>query len=96
MFHPDWTDDLVPGWEPEENYTKGAISIVGSNERDALNAFLSRAREDAQDNTFAIETSLCAVEKFRKGTRWNGYYTERMLSDAAGTRWESLIYQLAG
>ena len=96
VFHPDWTDDLVPGWEPEENYTKGAISIVGSNERDALNAFRSRAREDAQDNTFAIETSLCAVEKFRKGTRWNGYYTERMLSDASGTRWESLIYQLAG
>ena len=96
VFTPDWVDDLAPGWEPDENYTKGAISIAGSNDREALDKFLSRAREDAGDNTFAIETSLCAVEKFRKGTRWNGYYTERMLKDASGTKWESLIYQLAG
>ena len=60
-----------------------------------LDEFLSRARKDTQDNAFAIETSLCAVEKFNKGTRWDGYYTERMLEDAKGTKWSSLIYKLA-
>lgn len=89
-----WRDDLTPDWEPDENYTKGAISIAGSNEKSALNAFLNNARRDAGDNVFAIETSLCAIEKFRKGTRWNGYYTERMLNEAHGTKYETLIYSL--
>lgn len=91
-----WIDDLVPDWEPDENYTKGAASIVGSNDPAALTLFLARARNDAADNVFAIETSLCAVEKFRKGTRWNGYYTERMLQEASESpKYGSLIYSLA-
>ena len=91
-----WTDDLVPDWEPDENYTKGAVSIIQSNEKTALNNFLNAARKDARDNVFAIETSLCAVEKFRKGTRWNGYYTERMLQEASESpKYGSLIYSLA-
>ena len=90
-----WIDDLVPDWEPDENYTKGAASIVGSNDPAALTLFLARARNDAADNVFAIETSLCAVEKFRKGTRWNGYYTERMLQEASESRYATIIYQLA-
>lgn len=90
-----WIDDLVPDWEEDENYTKGAVSIIQSNLKKALNAFLNAARKDTQDNVFAIETSLCAVEKFRKGTRWNGYYTERMLNEVQGTKYETLIYQLA-
>lgn len=89
-----WVDDLVPGWEPDENYTKGAISVAEGNDNASLNAFLNRARKDTGDNVFAIETSLCAIEKFRKGTRWNGYYTERMLEEAKGTEYESIIYQL--
>lgn len=96
VFKPNWADDIVYGWEPDENYTKGAISIVRSDERPALDDFLNRARKDARDNAFALETSLCAVAKFNKGTRWNGYYTERMLEEAKGTKYESLIYQLAG
>lgn len=90
-----WTDDLAPDWEPDENYTKGAISIVRSNAKTALDKFLAEAKRDAGDNVFALETSLCAVEKFNKGTRWNGYYTERMLTEAKGTRYESIIYKLA-
>lgn len=90
-----WTDDVRYGWEKDENYTKGAISIVHSNERDVLDKFLNRAKTDTGDNAFAIETSLCAVEKFNKGTRWNGYYTERMLEEAKGTKYESVIYRLA-
>lgn len=95
VFKPDWVDDLMPDWEPDENYTKGAISVARSNDKAELDKFLNRARKDAEDNVFAIETSLCAVEKFRKGTRWNGYYTERMLNEAKGTKYETLIYQLA-
>lgn len=91
---PGWTDDLRPGWEPGENYTKGAQILAGSNDRAALDAFLDRVRKDTGDNVFAIETSLCAVAKFEKGTRYDGYYTERMLSDANGTRWHHLIYSL--
>lgn len=90
-----WTDDLFPDWEADENYTKGAISIVQSNDKAALDKFLVRAKKDTGDNVFALETSLCAVEKFNKGTRWNGYYTERMLKEAKGTKYEAIIYRLA-
>lgn len=95
VCNPGWTDDLRPGWEPGENYTKGAQILAGSNDRAALDAFLDRVRKDTGDNVFAIETSLCAVAKFEKGTRYDGYYTERMLNDAEGTRWHHLIYSLA-
>lgn len=95
VFKPDWVDDLMPDWEPDENYTKGAISVARSRDKAELDKFLNRARKDAEDNVFAIETSLCAVAKFIKGTRWNGYYTERMLNEAKGTKYETLIYQLA-
>ena len=94
-FKPQWTDNVAYGWEPDENYTKGAVSIIRSKDRTLLDKFLCQARTDTRDNAFAIETSLCAVEKFNKGTRWNGYYTERMLEDAKGTKYETLIYQLA-
>lgn len=94
VFHPQWTDNVKYDWEPDENYTKGAISVARSNERYELDSFLERAKKDARDNAFAIETSLCAVAKFNKGTRWNGYYTERVLDEAKGTKYEGVIYQL--
>lgn len=94
-FKPQWEDNVAYGWEMDENYTLGAISITRSDDKAALDNFLNQARKDTRDNAFAIETSLCAVAKFNKGTRWNGYYTERMLEEAKGTKYESLIYQLA-
>lgn len=33
------------------------------------------------DNITKLETSLCAYEKFFKGTRYNGYYADRMLEE---------------
>lgn len=33
------------------------------------------------DNFTKLETSLCAYEKFFKGTRYNGYYADRMLQE---------------
>lgn len=95
VFSPQWEDDLIPGWEPDENYTKGAESIIGEGSKDELNIFLDNARKDTCDNVFSIETSLCAVEKINKGTRWNGYYTERMLNDAdQNPKYRQIIYSL--
>lgn len=95
VFSPNWEDNVKYNWEDNENYTKGAISITHSKKREVLDGFLNRARADTRDNAFSIETSLCAVEKINKGTRWDGYYTERMLEDANGTKYMELIYRLA-
>lgn len=92
VFKPRWKDDLVFKWEPKENYTKGAEYIVNSKDRVALNTFLEAAKIDTNDNCFAIETSLCAVAKFVKGTRYDGYYTERMLEEAEKSKYRELIY----
>lgn len=87
-------DDLVLKFEPEENYTKGAEIIAQAQDKAALSAFIERAKRDTNDNVFSLETSLCAVAKLKKGTRWNGYYTERLLSDIAGSEWENVIVSL--
>jgi hypothetical protein len=94
VFRPKWIDNVEYGWEADENYTKGAVEIVGSSDKTALNTFLEKARHDTADNAFAIETSLCAVAKFTKGTRWDGYYTERMIEEANKSRYRSLIMSL--
>lgn len=36
---------------------------------------------DGDDNFTKLETSLCAYEKFFKGTRYNGYYADRQLEE---------------
>lgn len=87
-------DDLTLKFEPEENYTKGAEIIAQTQDKDALSAFIESAKRDTNDNVFSLETSLCAVAKLKKGTRWNGYYTERLLSDIAGCEWEGIILNL--
>lgn len=87
-------DDLVLKFEPEENYTKGAQIVAQTQDKTVLTAFIERAKHDTKDNVFSLETSLCAVAKLKKGTRWNGYYTERLLKDIAGSEWENLIIAL--
>lgn len=94
VFKPAWIDNVEYGWEKDENYTLGAISLTMSAEKSELDKFLNRARKDAGDNAFAIETSLCAIAKFAKGTRWDGYYTERMLEEAKESKYADLIYSL--
>ena len=81
-------------FEPNENYTKGAEIIAHTQNREKLTQFIEKAKQDTKDNVFSLETSLCAVEKIRKGTRWNGYYTERLLQDIKGCEWENLIISL--
>lgn len=87
-------DDLTLKFEKGENYTKGAEIVAGTQNKVALSAFIERAKSDTKDNVFSLETSLCAVAKLEKGTRWNGYYTERLLNDIAGSEWENLIIRL--
>lgn len=87
-------DDLALKFEPEENYTKGAEIIAQTQDKAALTAFIERAKRDTNDNVFSLETSLCAVAKLKKGTRWNGYYTERLLNDITGSEWENVIVSL--
>lgn len=87
-------DDLALKFEPEENYTKGAEIIAQTQDKAALSAFIESAKRDTNDNVFSLETSLCAVAKLKKGTRWNGYYTERLLIDIAGSEWEGIILNL--
>jgi hypothetical protein len=93
-FRPKWYDNLRFKWETNENYTKGAVHIIGTNDLNALNAFLERAKKDTADNCFAIETSICAVAKFIKGTRWDGYYTERLLDNIVDSEYKNIIISL--
>lgn len=87
-------DDLALKFEREENYTRGAEIVAGTQDKAVLAAFIERAKTDTRDNVFSLETSLCAVAKLKKGTRWNGFYTERLLEDISGSEWENLILRL--
>lgn len=87
-------DDLALKFEQDENYTRGAEIVAETQNREKLTAFIEQAKKDTNDNVFSLETSLCAVAKLEKGTRWNGYYTERLLSDIQGCRWENTILSL--
>ncbi len=88
---PEWDDDFTYEWEPDENYTKGALLLMKKPDRDKLDNLFNRLKAATSDTGFARETSLCALEKMRKGTRWNGFYTERCISDALGTEYQGLI-----
>lgn len=47
-----------------------------------LNTLISAiARTGGSTNVTEIETSLCAYRKFYKGSRYNGYYLDRMLEE---------------
>lgn len=46
-----------------------------------------QVRESGGDDNFTkLETSLCAYEKFFKGTRYNGYYADRQLEETIKMR----------
>lgn len=87
-------DDFAMKFEPKENYTRGAEIIARTQNREKLTQFIEDAKHDTGDNVFSLETSLCAVAKLKKGTRWNGFYTERLLEDIKGCEWENLIINL--
>lgn len=87
-------DDFTMKFEKGENYTRGAEIVARTQNREKLTQFIEKAKQDTKDNVFSIETSLCAVAKLEKGARWNGFYTERLLEDIKGCKWENLIISL--
>lgn len=87
-------DDLALKFERTENYTRGAEIVAKTQNRGKLTQFIENAKRDTSDNVFSLETSLCAVAKLEKGTRWNGFYTERLLEDIKGCKWENIIISL--
>lgn len=87
-------DDFAMKFEKGENYTRGAEIVARTQNREKLTQFIENAKQDTQDNVFSLETSLCAVAKLEKGTRWNGFYTERLLEDIKGCKWENIIISL--
>lgn len=93
-FKPQVEKNLKMGWEPDENYTKGAELVTGTDDRRELDKFLSRCIRATGSNEFSLETSLCAVEKIRKGTRWDGYYTERLIDEMNGSKYKSFVMGL--
>lgn len=59
---------------------------VDTKDFEALLTILQDSIKSAggDDNLTKIETSLCAYEKMFKGTRYNGYYADRMLEEITG------------
>lgn len=93
-FKPKVKNDLKMGWEPDENYTKGAELVAGTKDRSKLDAFIQRCIKATGGNEFSLETSLCAVEKIRKGTRWDGYYTQRLMDEMENSKYKNLVMGL--
>lgn len=59
--------------------------------RDAFEESLQTLQRDVlaaggDDSLVKLETSLCAYEKFFKGTRYNGYYADRQLGEVTKLR----------
>lgn len=91
IFEQRIETNLEYGWEPDENYTKGAIRICGSKDKNVLNKFLADVIVATGDNEFSIETSLCAVEKIAKGTRFDDFYRERLIHEMKTSEYSPLV-----
>lgn len=96
---PNWKDDVVFAWEPEENYTLGAKSLINESDSLSLNTLLAELKEVPTDknnsNSLAIETGLCGFWKILKGTRYDGFYKDRMLNEAKTSGFRDLILSCA-
>lgn len=99
LYIDNYIDDFIPAWEKNELYTKGAMHIAqcGYNVQ-ALNKWCEKAKKDSGETAFCLETALCGTAKMLKGTRYNGYYTERLISYAmsytANPKFGELILKL--
>lgn len=94
-LYPAEIDDFIPAWEKKELYTQGAIALIGGiYNKQALDNFIVKCKQSTGDTAFSIETSLCGWAKMIKGTRYNGYYTDRMLSYTNGTKIGNIILKL--
>ena len=72
------------GDDAEASYfdQKGVLTVPVDKMDARLHKVISEVKRTGGDaNTTKIETSLCAYRKFYKGTRYNGFYLDRMLEE---------------
>lgn len=64
-------------------FDKSGLLLKDPAEMDAMLVRVQKAIKErgGEDNTTYVETSLCAYRKLYKGTRYNGYYLDRMLEE---------------
>lgn len=79
-------------------FDKRSILRFKPSEMDEMLIYLRRiiAAENAHDNVTEIETSLCAYRKFYKGSRYNGYYLDRMLEELMAKKdmYQAEVYEI--
>lgn len=71
-----------------DNFDKTGRLSVGA---ETMDKWLMAVREEViraggDGSVVKLETSLCAYRKFYKGTRYNGYYLDRMLEEVYAMR----------
>lgn len=74
----------VFGFDKEaEHFDKTGKLALSEKTMDKMLDCIIRAirKSGGNENVTEIETSLCAYRKFYKGTRYNGYYLDRMLEE---------------
>ena len=69
--------------EAAKLFDKSGKLLLSSEKMDEYLGLVMRKIEEAggSANVTEIETSLCAYRKFYKGSRYNGYYLDRMLEE---------------
>lgn len=76
----------IYGYDKSADYfdKKGKLpDTIKPSMLDRMFVYLQEKIKEAggDDNTTKVETSMCAYRKFYKGTRYNGYYLDRMLGE---------------
>ena len=72
------------GYDVEANvFDREGQLLLAPDKLDGLfsSVVFSAEKVGAETNTTKLETSLCAYRKFYKGSRYNGYYLDRMLEE---------------
>lgn len=66
-----------------EEFDKSGRLLIPAEKMDKMLSYLIEQiqRSGGSTNVTEIETSLCAYRKFYKGSRYNGYYLDRMLEE---------------
>lgn len=74
----------IYGFDVEANhFDKTGLLLMNTDVMDFMLYNVQEAirNKGGEDNTTMVETSLCAYRKLYKGTRYNGYYLDRMLEE---------------
>ena len=99
VFKPKWDDDVIFDWSQDDNHILGAKTLIVERDNGSLNSLIAELKQVPtrfnNSNTLAIETGLCGWWKILKGTRWNGFYAERMMNEAEKSKFHDLILSCA-